>query len=467
MTKASQAGRESAPDAAQRVMVVICPDAGPEAFGQVIALVTGFCPAVEAVRLGVCAFGARGPARYFGGEEALGRKLVTAAAAAGLRCRIGAADGLFAARLAASQAKTMDQVTIVPPGGTPRFLARQPVSVLDDEDFAGLLTRLGIRTLGDLAALPAEDVASRFGEAGEAAHRLALGTPPRPLTVSAPPADLAVTADFDPPQPLAEPVVFAAKTLAERLHAGLAARGLSCVRIDVQVGWADGRRSSRLWRHDGLLSPVQVADRVRWQLDGTPAGDAGDAEGGGITVLRLVPDQLVRATGRQLALWGEDLVPDRAARAAMRVQALLGHDAVLRPARSGGRSVRDQIHLGPFGEDPEPRLATDRPWPGRIPGPAPAVVYPEPLAAQVTDQAGEPVTVTGRCAISGAPAGLAVDGGQVLAVTGWAGPWPLAERWWDPAAATRQARVQLVTGDGRAWLAALRGGAWQVEAGYW
>ena len=75
--------------------------------------------------------------------------------------------------------------------------------------------------------------------------------------------------------------------------------------------------------------------------------------------------------------------------------------------------------------------------------------------------------MTGRCAISGAPAGLAVDGGQVLAVTGWAGPWPLAERWWDPAAATRQARVQLVTGDGRAWLAALRGGAWQIEAGYW
>ena len=38
---------------------------------QVIATVTGFCPAVEAVEPGICAFAARGPARYFGGESAL------------------------------------------------------------------------------------------------------------------------------------------------------------------------------------------------------------------------------------------------------------------------------------------------------------------------------------------------------------------------------------------------------------
>jgi hypothetical protein len=42
-------------------------------FDQVLTAVTAFCPAVEAVEPGVCAFGARGPARYFGGETALGR----------------------------------------------------------------------------------------------------------------------------------------------------------------------------------------------------------------------------------------------------------------------------------------------------------------------------------------------------------------------------------------------------------
>jgi len=515
-----------------RVLLLSCPDTDAEGFARLTALVTEFCPAVESVQLGVCAFTTGGPARYFGGEEALARKLAAAATAAGFRCRIGVADGLFAALIAARApvaggsaangpgagagaggtdraGDTLDAITVVPAGGTARFLAGQPVSVLDDADLAGLLARLGIRTLGDLAALPVDTVASRFGEAGEAAHRQARGEQPRPLAVRAPPGDLAVTAEFDPPEPLAEPVVFAAKALAERLHAALAARGVTCVRVEVQATWEDGSQDGRLWRHDGLLTAVQVADRVRWQLDGArstkpadnskngpraldnsksgrgaddnsksgpraddnsknwPRVDDNSKNTGGIVELRLVPDQLVRATGRQLSLWGEAVVTDKVARAAMRVQALLGHDAVLRPVRSGGRNVRDQMELLPFGADQVPKLAADRPWPGRIPGPAPAVVFPEPRAARVTDPAGEPVSVSGRCVVSGPPADLSVDGEPARTVTGWAGPWPLAERWWDPAQASRVARFQLVTDDGRAWLAVVRDGAWEVEAGYW
>lgn len=468
-------------------MVVSCPDVDAEEFGRLVALVNGYCPRVESVRLGVCAFGARGPARYLGSERALASKLIAVTEEAGFACRIGVADGLFAALLAADpdpdpadpadpadRADRADRaVTVVPPGGTAGFLAGQPVSVLDDTELVALLIRLGIRTLGDLAALPAQSVASRFGEAGEAAHRLARGDQRRPLAASAPPADLAVVDEFDPPHELAEPVVFAAKGLAERFHAELAARGATCVRMEVEVTWADGRCSRRLWRHDGLLTAVQVADRVRWQLDGGGQSDASenvfqpDAEGGGIARLRLVPDQVVRAAGRQLALWGEEVVADKVARAAMRVQALLGHDAVLRPVRSGGRTVRDQMLPVPFGENLTPKRATDQPWPGRIPGPAPAVVYPEPKPARVTDAAGGPVTVSGRCVMSGIPAELSLDGEPELSVNGWAGPWPLAQRWWDPANATREARFQLVTGDGRAWLASVRGGAWQIEAGYW
>ena len=45
-----------------------------------IAAVTGFCPDVEVVEPGVCAFGARGPARYFGGETALTARITAALA---------------------------------------------------------------------------------------------------------------------------------------------------------------------------------------------------------------------------------------------------------------------------------------------------------------------------------------------------------------------------------------------------
>jgi protein ImuB len=281
-----------------------------------------------------------------------------------------------------------------------------------------------------------------------------------------------VTQEFDPPEPRAEPVVFAAKALAGQLHEGLAARGLTCVRVQVRATWADGRESSRLWRHDGLLTAAAVADRVRWQLDGwrpgeDQPGEDRDAADAGIAALRLVPDLLVRATGHQLALWGESVISDRVARAAMRVQAMLGHEAVLRPVPGGGRNVSEQVSHVPFGEKREPRLAAGPPWPGRIPGAAPGVVYPLPREAEVTDEAGHLVTVSGRCVLSAAPARLVVEREPPRLVTGWAGPWPLSERWWDPAAARRRARFQLVTDDGRGWLAVVRDGRWLIEAGYW
>ena len=474
--------RPNADSAPQRIMVVRCPPLyGPDAslaepqaarlFEQVIGAVTGFCPNVEATELGVCAFGARGPARYFGGEGALASKIIAAVAELGVESRVGVADGMFAALLAARQAGPADPagaVLVIPPGGTAGFLATQPVSVLADQDLAGLLNRLGLGTLGDLAALPASDVASRFGDAGEAVHRLARGLDLRPLAARPPAHDLSVAREFDPPEPLAEPVVFAAKTLAEQLHAGLAARGLTCVRVQVRVTWADGEESSRLWRHDGLLTAAGVADRVRWQLDGQRAAPPdGQYAQGGIGMLRLVPDQVVRATGHQLALWGEAVVSDRVARAAMRVQAMLGHEAVLRPVTGGGRNVSEQVSHVPFGEKREPRLAAGPPWPGRITGAAPGVVYPAAREAEVTDDAGRLVTVTGRCVLSAAPARLVIGREPPRRITAWAGPWPLSERWWDAVAARRRARFQLATDDGRAWLAVVRDSRWLIEAGYW
>ena len=460
-------------------MVVTCPDLhgtglsdgpGPgtaRRHERMVAAVTGFCPDVEVVEPGVCAFGARGPARYFGGEAALAARITAALADLGVESRTGVADGLFAALLAARDGTT------VPPGRTARFLAGQPVSVLADrdlsaQDLTALLKRLGLGTLGDFAALPVRDVASRFGDAGEYAHRLARGLDSRPLATRPPPADLSVTHRFDPPEPRAEPVVFAAKALAGLLHDGLAARGLACIRVRVTACWADGRESSRLWRHDGLLSAAAVAERVRWQLDGWQSALPGDENTpGGIATLRLAPDLLVRATGQQLALWGETVVSDRVARAAMRVQAMLGHEAVLRPVLGGGRNAGDQVTPVPFGEKTEPRLPAGRPWPGRTGGAAPGLVFPAAREAEVTDGAGRAVTVSGRCAISAAPARLAVRGEPPRRVTGWAGPWPLSERWWDPSAARRRARFQLATEDGRAWLAVLSDGRWLVEAGYW
>jgi protein ImuB len=465
-----------------RVLVLCCPEwpvppppDGGRAFDRVVSLVAELCPRVEVLRPGACAIGARGPARYFGGEEALAGKIIEAVTGGGFACQAGIADGLFAAQLAA-RAAAPGTVAIVPPGQAREFLAPYPVSVLgsgelglDGGEMAELLPRLGIVTLGEFTRLPASQAVNRFGVPGGMAHRLACGLDPRPLVARPPPADLSVSAEFDPPAALAEPVVFAAKPLAERMHAGLTARGLACVRVQVQVISEDGQEHARLWRHDGLLSALAVAERVRWQLAGWRPGQDGPRDGphpGGITLLRLVPDQVVRAHGRQLGLWGDAVVSDRVARAALRVQAMLGHGAVTRPVPSGGRGPAEQATLVPFGDTRDPEHPPDRPWPGGIPVPVPATVCQDPLPARVTDAAGAPVTITGRARLSAPPARMSAGGRPWLAVTAWAGPWPVAERWWRPQAARRRARFQLVTEDGAAWLAAVQDGRWQIEARY-
>jgi protein ImuB len=94
------------------------------------------------------------------------------------------------------------------------------------------------------------------------------------------------------------------------------------------------------------------------------------------------------------------------------------------------------------------------------------VLYPEPPAADVLDPAGDPVAVSGRYALSGTPTWLVTGGGERRTITGWAGPWPADERWWDPAHARRRARFQLVTADGTAYLAAVEHGRWRLEGMY-
>ena len=88
------------------------------------------------------------------------------------------------------------------------------------------------------------------------------------------------------------------------------------------------------------------------------------------------------------------------------------------------------------------------------------------MPAEVMDAAGAPVPVTGRGLCGATPARLSVDGRRWTGIVAWAGPWPVDERWWDPAAHRRRARLQLCCEDGSAYLVALESGRWWVEATY-
>jgi protein ImuB len=464
-------------------VVAADPARDARAFEPVVATVEGFAPRVEIVRPGVCALATRGPSRYFGGDEALAAR-VAAAVDAGLGepgCRVGVADGRFAAGLAARHTESAWAVGVsargmsatavpwfvVPPDGSAAFVAPFSVAVLDRPALADLLARLGIRTLGELAALPAADVVGRFGTDGEVAHRLARGLDERPLATRVPPPDFVVQRELDPPAERVDVAAFAAKGRADELHERLAGCGLSCTRVLVEAETEHGERLARLWRHEGALSAAAMAERVRWQLDGWLAGTADEAgPTAGLTLLRLVPDEVVPASGRQSAFWGGAAAADeRAARALARVQGMLGPDAVVTGVLVGGRSPVDEVRFVPWGE-PREEPDAQAPWPGRVPPPAPALVHHEPLPAELVDAAGERVAVGGRGLVRAAPARLSVGGGRWASVVGWAGPWPVDERWWDGAAHRRRARMQVAVDDGTAYLVALEGGRWWVEATY-
>ena len=333
-------------------------------------------------------------------------------------CKVGVADGLFAAGLAARMAPA-GEALVVAKGGSAEFLAPLSVKVLDNRaDLADLLVRLGLKTLGDFAALPASSVLGRFGAEGLSAHRLARGLAERPVRGRVPPPDWVIAAELDPPADQLHAAAFLGKALAEELHGRLTGAGLVCTRLAIEAETEYGTSLRRSWRHDGALSAGAIGERVRWQLEGwAQASQAGAAaQAGRITRLALVPEEVRPDDGRQLGFWGNDAgAASRAARALARVQGLLGPGAALTAVLQGGRDYTEQVLLVPWGEPREPLRPGSPPWPGRLPGVAPAIVHQPPLPAQLLDEAGDPVSVASRGNASAPPARLRIGSGATRA----------------------------------------------------
>jgi protein ImuB len=423
-------------------------------FEEVTAAVDDLVPRAEVLRPGLLVLPVRGAARYFGSEEAAAERLVDAVAAAGAECQVGIADQLPTAVFAARAGR------IVEPGADAQFLSALSIRQLaaepslaapDRAELADLLWRMGIRTIGQFAALSRSDVASRFGVDAVAAHRFARGESTRGPSGRDPAQELDAELNCDPPIDRVDAAAFAGRSLASVLHRGLEAAGVGCTRLAIHAVTANGEELERVWRCAEPLTEDATADRVRWQLDGwLNRRNPNDRPTAPVTVLRLRPVEVISAEALQLPLWGgvgeEDRL--RARRALVRVQGLLGHEAVQVPVLSGGRGPAERITLTPLGDELVPRADPEQPWPGQLPAPAPTVLLDDPV--ELLDADDKPVRVTGRGLFSAAPSRL-VASGKGGWLTWWAGPWPVDERWWDPELARtgRTARAQVLVGDER------------------
>lgn len=464
--------REAAARCPQLHVTTADADRDARFFETVIAAVDDLVPRAEVLRPGLLVLPVRGAARYFGSEEQAAERLIDAVAVSsvtGAECQAGIADRLSTAVFAARAGR------IVEPGGDARFLsvlsirqlATEPsLSGPGREELTDLLWRMGIRTIGQFAALSATDVASRFGADGVTAHRLARGEPERPPSGREPPAELEAVLDCDPPIDRVDAAAFAGRSLAGTLHQALMAAGVGCTRLAIHAVTANGEELQRVWRCAEPLTEDATADRVRWQLDGWLSNrTAPNRPTAAVTLLRLQAVEVVSAGALQLPLWGglgeEDRL--RARRALVRVQGLLGPEAVRVPVLSGGRGPAERITLIPLGDEPVPRADPDLPWPGRLPEPSPAVLLDDPV--DLLDAQGNPVRVTGRGLFSADPARV-ITHGRDERLRWWAGPWPVDERWWDPDAKGWAARAQVLLEDERAFLLCYRQRRWYLEGSY-
>ena len=151
-----------------------------EAWEEIVARLESVGAEVEAPRAGMACFEAGGLQRLHGGSQdgvvaAVRRALVRPA-------RIGAGPSRFCALAGASRARSRRAQTI----RGAQDLEGEAVALLRHCDATAALPealeRLGILTLGELAAMPRAALADRFGAAGLRAHDLARGrdTPLRP-----------------------------------------------------------------------------------------------------------------------------------------------------------------------------------------------------------------------------------------------------------------------------------------------
>lgn len=436
-------------------------------FEDVIAAVDDVVPRAEVLRPGLLVLPVRGAARYFGSEQAAAERLVDAVAAAGAESQVGVADQLPTAVFAARSGRVVEagRDAAFLSGLSVRQLAAEPsLSGSGRGELADLLWRMGIRTLGQFAALPRRDVASRFGTDAVVAHRFARGEPARGPCGRELPPELDAVLDCDPPIDRVDAAAFAGRTLAVALHRSLEAAGVGCTRLAIHAVTAGGE-ATRVWRCAEPLTEDATADRVRWQLDGWLTS----RRAGPVIQLRLRPVEVVSAEALQLPLWGglgeEDR--QRARRALVRVQGLLGQEAVQVPVLSGGRGPAERITLTPLGDEPLPRAMPDRPWPGRLPRPAPTVLLDadrDGAAVELLDAQGDPVRVTARGMFTAEPASL--DGPSYRGeLSWWAGPWPVDERWWDPERSGPCARAQVLVA-GTALLLFYRQCRWHLEGVY-
>ena len=172
-----------------------------------------------------------------GSDEEIAGDLSRRALSLGLATNVAAAANI---EVAIHAARGFTGVTVIPDGEESRRIGVLPVHVLfPSEESLATLDRWGIKTCGDLAALPLLELSERLGQEGVRLHELARGASVRSLVLAEPSLSFREELELDTAEEELEPVSFLLGRLLDQLCARLQARAQAATAIHLRFDLGD------------------------------------------------------------------------------------------------------------------------------------------------------------------------------------------------------------------------------------
>jgi len=309
---------------------------------QIMAVLAGFTPLLEPLSIDEAFLDVTQTRALFGdGAEQARRIKSRIRTAVGLAASVGVASNKFIAKVASDLEKP-DGLVVVAPGGEADFLAPLPVSRLWG---AGRVTTadlesMGIRTIGQLAAIPPSHLQSRFGRGGAVLSALAHGVDERAVEPFAPPKSMGAEETFERDHRDGERLRATLRAQAERVARELRAQGYAGRTVTLKLRFADFSTITRSHTGDPTQDGLTVYREARALLDRVVLRQP-------VRLIGLSVAGLGPAGEGQLALLGPDAVRrERLARALDRLVERFG-EASVRPATTLFRGEG-------FGRGPKP-----------------------------------------------------------------------------------------------------------------
>lgn len=271
---------------------------------EVMRILGDVTPLVEPLSIDEAFLDVRGAMQLFGPPFAIATGLrERIRRETGLTASVGAAATKFVAKLASSRAKP-DGLLVVPAGETLAFLHPQPITALWGVGAATAerLARLGLRTIGDLAATPLDTLRDAIGEASAARlHALAWGRDARAVTPERDEKSIGHEVTFEHDVRDDAALERELLRLSSRVAARLRRGGWVARTVGVKIRFGDFRT---LTRSQTLAEPSDVAERIAREARALFAAAA--TGGAGIRLIGVRAENLLPTGAVARGLWDDD-----------------------------------------------------------------------------------------------------------------------------------------------------------------